>query len=188
MTLTQAPARTGLLALAAALMATGCFVNAARPDAAMAAAPMDGQIPVPSTYRSWVKFVPTVDKAQTGQVREIYINPVGLNAMRGMPFPAGTVSVMEIHAAKKAGDTLLRDAHGRLVKDGLAKIFVMAKGDGWGAAQPGGVVANGDWVYGAWEADGKTPVRVDFNTCRACHAPLASTDFVARYDEHFSNR
>lgn len=188
MTLTQAPARTGLLALAAALMATGCFVNAPRPDAAMASAPMDGQIPVPSTYRSWVKFVPTVDKDPAGQVREIYINPVGLNTTRGMPFPAGTVSVMEIHAAKKTAGALQRDAHGRLVKDGLAKIFVMAKGDGWGAAQPAGVVPNGDWVYGAWAADGTTPVKVDFNTCRGCHAPLAATDFIARYDEHFATR
>ena len=182
------PVRIALLTLTTAVAVTGCFSNAPRSDAPMAAAPMDGQIGVPETYLSWAKFVPTVDKVKAGQVREIYINPVGRTVRQGQPFPDGTVSVMEIHAAKKNGETLQTDAHGRLVKDGLKKLFVMAKGEGWGAAQPAGVVDNGDWVYGAWEADGKTPAKVDFNSCRNCHAPMADADYMARYDEHFTTR
>ena len=50
----------------------------------------DGDLGVPADYKSWSKFVPTVDKAKAGQVREIYINDTGLKAKRGGDFPYGT--------------------------------------------------------------------------------------------------
>ncbi|MGB1108791.1 MAG: cytochrome P460 family protein [Gammaproteobacteria bacterium] len=146
----------------------------------------DGQVAVPAGYASWPKFVGTVDKAKAGQVREIYINDTGMQAKKGEAFPHGTVTVMEIYAAKKGADgNVTTSTDGRLVKGGLKKIFVMAKGKGWGQNLPAGNVDNGEWVYSAYMADGKTKAAKSYEACRACHAPLAEQDFVARYDEHF---
>ncbi|MCB1886976.1 MAG: cytochrome P460 family protein [Rhodocyclaceae bacterium] len=180
--------KAGLAALAAGLVLGACGGMPEKGDT-MAAKPVDGEVPVPEGYRSWPRFVGTVDKAAAGQVREIYINAEGMRAAKGEAFPSGTIAVMEIHAARKGpGDKPLTDAQGRLVKGSLSKIFVMQKGAGWGAAQPAGTLDNGDWVYGAWEADGRSAAKVDFKACRACHAPLATTDYIARYDEHFGMR
>lgn len=174
--------------LAAGLAIAGCGSHSMKPAATMDPK-IDGQVRVPDAYRGWPRFVPTVDKPESGQVREIYINPVGAAVRKGEAFAPGTVTVMEIWAARKDGaGQLARDAAGRLQKGELAKIFVMAKGAGWGAAQPAGVIGNGDWLYGAWEADGTTAAEVDYGSCRGCHAPLAGSDFVARYDEHFTMR
>lgn len=175
-----------LAAISVAVIATGC--TAMKSDG-MRTAMHDGEVLTPAAYRGWTKFVPTVDKPDAGQVREIYINQVGLTAKRGMAFPPDTVSVMEIYAASKdAAGNLRKTADGRLIKDELKKVFVMAKAEGAGARQPAGTVNNGDWLYGAYLADGKTPATTDFAGCRGCHAPLATADYVARYDEHFDQR
>jgi len=172
-------------AIVAAMGLAGCN-HMAKSDMAMAA-PMDGQIATPANYTAWPKFVQTVDKAAAGQVREIYINTMGTKMAKGDAFPNGTESVMEIYAAKmdKDGKPVM-NGNGRLIKGDLKKVFVMKKGEGWGAAQPAGTLDNGDWVYAAYEADGKTPAKVDFNSCRGCHAPLKDADYIARYDEHFA--
>ena len=152
----------------------------------MMTAKKDGDITVPNDYRSWPKFVSTVDKAKTGQVREIYINKAGMKSKRGDAFPSGTVSIMEIYAAQKtASGDLLKGTGGKLIKGKLSKVFVMEKGAGWGSKQPAGTINNGDWAYGAYLADAKTPATKDFTACRSCHLPLANKDFIARYDEHF---
>jgi len=175
----------GLGAILAALGLAGCN-HMAKGDMAMAA-PMDGQIATPANYQSWPKFVQTVDKAAAGQVREIYMNTMGTKMAKGDAFPNGTESVMEIYAAKMGADGKpVMNGNGRLIKGDLKKVFVMKKGEGWGAAQPAGTVDNGDWVYAAYEADGTTPAKVDFNSCRGCHAPPKDADYVARYDEHFA--
>ena len=61
----------------------------------------------------------------------------------------------------------------------------MEKGAGWGSKQPKGTINNGDWLYGAYLADAKTPATKDFTSCRSCHAPLGDKDYIFRYDEHF---
>lgn len=175
------------LAIAAATVIGGC--NSMPPHENNAVAKKDGEIAVPNDYRSWANFVPTVDKDAAGQVRELYVNEKGLETKRGESFPFGTVHVMEIYNAKKDGmDNLQRDSTGKLVKGDLAKIFVMAKGEGWGRALDPGTIKNGDWVYGAYEADGKTAAMSDFTKCRSCHEPLASDDYIAGYNDHFDNR
>jgi hemoglobin len=167
----------------ATLLAAGCqHMN----ESQMNTVSGDGDVSVPGDYRNWAKFVPTVDKAKAGQVREIYINDAGLQAERGGAFPNGTTTVMEIYKARKTADgALIRDSDGRLRKGELAKVFVMSKGEGWGMQLPTATVSNGDWLYGAYEADSKTPATSDFTSCRGCHAPLAGDDYIARYDEHF---
>ena len=148
-------------------------------------AKIDGEVTIPNNYKSWPKFVPTIDKT-SGHVREIYINNTGLSANKGDAFPPGTITVMEIYGAKKTLEgKIVKNTNGKFIKDKLAKIFVMEKGEGWGQKQPAGTINNGDWSYGAYLADSKTPATSDFTACRGCHLPLADKDFVARYDQHF---
>lgn len=177
----------GLAVIGATMISAGCASH--RGAEPMAKISGDGDIAVPMTYRSWTRFVPTVDKVDAGQVREIYINPVGLTVRKGEAFPTGTVSVMEIYGARKdSAGKVIKNAEGRLIKGELSRIFVMAKGEGWGASLPAGTLGNGDWLYGAWLADGETAATSDFAACRSCHLPMAATDFMARYDEHFATR
>lgn len=149
----------------------------------------DGEVTPPPDYRSWPRFLSTIDRHDVAQVREIYLNPVGAMARRGRAFPSGTVFVMEIYAARPHADGAPAfDPSGRLVKGPLQKLFVMAKGEGWGAGAEPENLRNGDWVYSAFLPDGRTPAPDDLTACRSCHLPLAKQDFVHRYDEYFSGR
>jgi hypothetical protein len=88
--------------------------------------PKDGDLALPEGYRSWPTFLKDVQKPDA--VRDLYVNPVGARASKGDAFPNGTQFVMEIYGAKKEADgTLAKGADGKLVKDKLAKIFVMGK-------------------------------------------------------------
>jgi hemoglobin len=147
----------------------------------------DGELPLPAGYRSWPKFLSAVQRPDAKQVREIYVNAEGFAARSGEAFARGTVFVMENWTARTQADgTVLRDADGRLVKDQLARVFVMGKGAGFGAKVPP-PLKNGEWVYAAFDGAGKK-TGDDLNTCRACHLPQAAKDFVFRYDEHFGAR
>jgi hemoglobin len=146
----------------------------------------DGKIALPPDYKSWPKFLVDIPKGEAKQVRDIYINPTGGRTLAGQTFPNGTVMIMEIYKAKTDGDKLATTTDGKLVKDGLAKIFLMGKDQGWGNSFPDNL-KNGDWAYAAYDASSK-PIMEDFNKCRACHLPLAQKDFVHRYDEYFQAR
>ena len=141
----------------------------------------DNELALPADYKSWPKFLSNIQRADNKQVREIYINRPGTATARGAAFPNGTVFVMEIHKANPGAD-------GRLEKGELAKIFVMGKNPGWGAAVSPAELRTGDWIYSAYKADGQTPSSDDIAQCRACHLPLAKQDFVHRYDEYFDQR
>jgi hemoglobin len=145
-----------------------------------AASPKDGEVALPADYASWPKFLSGVQREDTKQVRELYVNP-GAKACPAGVFPNGTRLVMELYKAKSEGETLLKGADGKLVKGDLAKVFVMEKNDGWGQDVPDNL-KNGNWVFGAYGPDGKA-LAEDFTKCRACHAPLAQKDFVHRVDE-----
>ena len=148
------------------------------------AAPKDGELPLPD-YKSWDVFLKDVQKPDTKQIRDIYINAKGAAAESGPALPNGSVLVMEIHKAKVGADgNAVTGADGQMQRDGLSKIFVMGKNDGWGKGlEP----ANGAWVYSAFEPDGKL-AEVDYATCRACHLPMTDADFVPRLAEYFSAR
>lgn len=146
----------------------------------------DGTLALPADYKSWSKFLVDIPKGEAKQVRDIYINPTGARTSAGQSFPNGTVMVMEIYKAKADGDKLMTGMDGKLIKGDLAKVFVMGKGQGWGANLPDNL-KNGDWIYAAYDATSK-PLMEDFTKCRACHTPLAQKDFVHRYDEYFEKR
>jgi Cytochrome P460 len=147
----------------------------------------DGELALPSGYKSWPKFLAEVQRPDAKQVRDIYVNPVGSKTAPGGTFPNGTVFVMENYAAALGPDGAPKTGpDGKLVKDKLLRVFVMGKGEGWGAAAPEGL-KNGNWVYASYLADGK-PGPEDPKACRSCHLPVASKDFVHRYDEYFQKR
>jgi len=158
----------------------GCAIFAPEPS-------KDGELALPADYKSWPKFLSAVQRPDTKQVREIYMNPAARQATAASGFPNGTVFVMESFAARTRADgTLETGPDGKLVKAELQRIGVMGKGEGWGRDVPE-VLRNGNWVYAQWMPNGqKAPD--DLNTCRACHLPLANKDFVHRYDEHFASR
>ncbi len=151
------------------------------------AMPKDGELGVAPSYKTWPRFLTNIDKEEPKQVRDIYINPTAARTSAGQAFPAGSMMVMEIYKAQEQADgTLVRGADGKLVKGPLAKVFMMAKGEGWGQGVPT-ELNNGYWVYSAAGPDGNA-LAEDFTKCRACHAPLAAKDYVHRYDEYFQKR
>lgn len=164
------------------VVAAGIVACAAMQAASM---PKDGELALPADYKSWPVFLKEVQKPDA--VRDLYVNPAGARTAKGQMFPNGTQFVMEIYSAKKAADgSFEKNAAGNLVKDKLAKVFVMGKGEGWGQDVPDNV-KTGAWVYAAYGPDGQ-PLKANFAECRACHVPLAQKDFVHRYDEYFEKR
>jgi len=179
------PQKAAVVAAALLALAAGCSQMSAKPTAKV----RDGELAVPADYRSWPKFLVDVQRPDAKQIRDIYINPVGSSIGAGEMFPNGTVSVMELYKAKESPDgTLMKGADGKLVRGDLLKVFVMGKGAGWGDTVAKPELRNGDWVYGAYKADAKTPSGDDIAACRTCHLPIASKDFVHRYDEYFQTR
>ncbi len=148
--------------------------------------PKDGELSFPSDYEKFPKFLHGIQKPNA--VRDLYVNPAGEKAHKGEAFPDGSVLVMAIFNPRKGTDgNFEKDASGKLVKDQIAKVYVMEKQKGWGKNAPKDL-KNGDWIYSAFSADGK-PIKVDYAKCRSCHLPLGeSKDFVQRYDEYFEKR
>jgi Cytochrome P460 len=146
----------------------------------------DGELALPD-YKGWPKFLSAVQRPDSKQVREIYMNPAARDATKASGFGNGTTFVMENYAAKVDADGKpLLGPDGRLIKGNLLRVFVMGKNAGWGQNVPE-ALRNGNWVYASYLPDGKKAAD-DLNTCRACHLPQAGKDFVHRYDEHFASR
>jgi hypothetical protein len=71
------------------------------------AARVDGGLSWPQDYRQWRKFVPTVDREDRGEVREIYMNDRGTEGTETHGFPNGTTFVMEIFDARRGSLVLM---------------------------------------------------------------------------------
>lgn len=163
----------------------GCTKNGQTPSTQSGTSPKDGELSFPSDYASYPTFLKAVQKPM--HVRDLYVNPVGAKTQKGETFPNGSILVMAIYNAETdASGNVKKGSEGNNIKAGLAKVFVMQKGDGWGKNAPEDL-KNGDWIYTAFTPDGK-PIEVDYAKCRACHLPLKDKDFVHRYDEYFDKR
>ena len=149
----------------------------------------DGELPIPTGYESWPKFLSAVQRPEVKQVREIYINPIGHRTKMGESFPNGTLTVMEIYKALESSDgSPLKSSDGNFIKGELLKIAVMGKGAGWGDTVIPAELKNGDWIYSIYLADAKTKAPDNTGACRACHLPLTEKDYIFRYDEYFEKR
>ncbi len=164
----------------------GCTSMSMTPSAQSGGMPKDGELTFPSGYKSFPTFLKGIQKPNA--VRDLYINSIGEKAHKGEPFADGSILVMEIYNAKKgAKGEFEKDGQGNLLKDGLAKVYVMQKGKGWGMHAPDGL-KNGDWIYSAFKPNGDR-IDVDYAKCRSCHQPLGDAqDYVQRYDEYFDTR
>ena len=140
----------------------------------------DGEAALPVDYLAWPKYLPSVQRPDAKEVRDIYIKA-------GQSFANGTVLVMENFAAQvDAAGNPVTGADGKLIRGNLVRVFVMAKGAGYGATVPK-ELKTGDWVYAAYDASGKKTAD-SLTACRSCHIPLASSDFVFRVDEYYATR
>lgn len=168
------------------LSVIGCAGMSMTPSAQSGSTPKDGELAFPSDVKSYPTFLQDIQKPNA--VRDLYINQMGAEAHKGEAFANGSILVMEIHNAKKDADgSFLKGSDGNLVKDGLAKVFVMQKGAGWGKNAPEDL-KNGDWIYSAFKPNGDR-LDVEYGKCRSCHMPLGDAkDYVHRYDEYFMKR
>jgi hemoglobin len=176
-----APSSAWVLSLLIALFVAGCAGTARAPKL------KDGELGLPADYKNWPKFLSAVQRPDAKQVREIYMNPIARTAKAGQSFADGSLLVMENYAAQTNPDgTLKTGADGKLVKGNLLRVFVMGRNRGWGQDVPE-PLRNGNWIYSRFQANGQ-PSTEDIATCRGCHAPLPTKDFVHRYDEYFAQR
>lgn len=67
----------------------------------------DGELSLALDYRSWRKFVSTVERADREEIREIYVNGPGMKGTETDGFPNGTTFVMEIFDAKRGSLILM---------------------------------------------------------------------------------
>jgi len=167
------------------LMLIGCANDTQMPTAQSTSSPKDGELSFPSGYASFPAFLKEVQKPK--HVRDLYVNETGAKTQKGESFPNGSVLVMAIYNAETdAAGNVAKGPDGKNVKAGLAKVYVMEKGAGWGKNAPMGL-GNGDWIFTAFTPDGK-PMDANYAKCRGCHLPLNEVDFVHRYNEYFDKR
>lgn len=168
-------------ALLGTVLLAGCAATPTPPVALK-----DGELTLPRDYKAWPRFLPTIDRPDVKQVRDIYMNPTSTAVQPGQAFPQGSRFVMEIYAAAVQPDGSLRQEGGRLVKGNLMHVYVMGKEAHWGGDVPE-PLRNGNWIYSAYKPDGSSNTPI-VNTCRGCHTPLKKDDYVIHMDRYFAQR
>ncbi|MEM7417282.1 MAG: cytochrome P460 family protein [Gemmatimonadota bacterium] len=170
---------------AAVLISLGCQPRPAPPVDDPVEGPVEAVthpetgIALPRDYRETFTNYLSLDRVQNhNQIIRLFANDV---AMRGPDaandLPNGSVIVAEVYRAKlDAEGEVELSALGRRIRDGMAVIAVMERGDHLGAGYPEGL-SNGQWDFAAFTPEG-APAGADLNTCRACHAPLTETDHL----------
>lgn len=162
---------------AAQAPAGGTAKSAPLPDLA------SSQARLPAGYPSGFTMYQTVNRPDIGQVRYLHANAVALEAARaGLPLPAGSVLVLEQHAARlDAEKKPLTGADGFFQPERLLAYAVMHSGAGWGATIPE-MLRNGDWHYAVFNADKQPRPGVNQAECLACHKPLDKSSYVFSWE------
>ena len=146
---------------------------------ASAAVAGDERIAFPSTYKSTFTNYLNLDRIQNeDQIIHLFANDTAIEAAQaGRELPNGSVLVGEIYAARKdENGKVQKSSLGLRIRDKLAAVAVMQKGENWGAAMPEDL-RNGDWDFAIFSPDG-TRLEKDLNACRQCHAPLTGTQHL----------
>ena len=96
-----------LVAMSALIMSCGVLPSGYESYDPQTPMKKDGELVVSSDYRSWNKFVPTVDRQDKEEVREIYVNEWGIKGTAPNGFPNGTKFAMEIFSAQRGSLVLM---------------------------------------------------------------------------------
>jgi Cytochrome P460 len=161
-----------------ALLSAGFAVVAAQ---VRAADPAD-RVGFPSDYRGYAVLRTANVTQQTrlgtisGNAKAASIDDVGK-----LPYPNGSVIVMEWATPRKAADGKpVTGADGLWEKGEVTRIDVMRREAGYGAAY--GDKRAGEWEFASYRADGRPfEPAIDAAACAACHRkPGPARDFVFR--------
>lgn len=137
------------------------------------------RVTFPEGYKSTFRMYQTVNRPDINQVRYLWANPVAFAAARdGKPLPAGSVLLLEQHAAKLDGERKpVMGADGFFVTDRLVAYALMGSDTGWGNDFPE-MLRNGDWNYAVFSPDMKLRGGVNQADCLACHKPLDKMSYT----------
>ncbi len=141
------------------------------------------RISFPADYSAKFQNYLSLDRVQNDdQIIRLFANEIALRAAKeGRELPNGSVIVGEVYKAKKDKDgNVVESSLGRRIRDKLAAVAVMEKGDGWGAAFSEDL-RNGDWDFAIFSPDGNR-LNKDLNACRSCHAPLNETQHLFSFE------
>jgi hypothetical protein len=141
------------------------------------------KIEFPNDYARGVVYK-TEDRPDNKQVRELFITPQAVEAVRrGAPLPSGTVITSVRYAAQiDAQGNATKDANGRFIKtDQVVGYTVKEKRAGWGAEYPE-EARNGEWEYRVFRADKTANPDTKYDGCFTCHKSQESQDYLFTYD------
>lgn len=148
---------------------------------AQAADPVD-RVGFPAGYRGYA-VLRTANITQQGRLGTVYGNDkaASIHDVGALPYPNGSVVVMEWATPRKAADgTPITGADGLWQKGEVVRLDVMRREAGYGTAY--GDTRAGEWEFASYTPDGKPfAPAIDASACAACHAkPGVARDFVFR--------
>lgn len=136
----------------------------------------------PANYRLDFSPLGVAFNERSSEITATYANATAASIDRAaqLPYPAGTVFLMEFASSRRDGEgQLLRDAAGDVLKGEILHVDVMRKirGDG-GGANP----QDAGWEFASYRADGSVAVApANAAHCADCHRNAgAGKDFVFR--------
>jgi hypothetical protein len=136
----------------------------------------------PADYRSYA-VLRTANITSQSRLGTIYGNAkaASIHELAKLPYPNGSVIVMEWATPRKAADgTPITGANGLWEKGEVVRLDVMRREAGYGAAY--GDKRAGEWEFASYKPDGSPfEPTIDASACAACHVkPGAGRDFVFR--------
>lgn len=146
-----------------------------------APAPTIDRVGFPENYQQAFEILRVVKDEKKQRIVTVYGNApaAGVTGAKSLPYPYGSIIVMESTAIAKSPDgKLATDAKGDFLKDKVTGLHVMRREKGFGEAY--GPNRTGEWEYVEYNADKslKTPP-AKTASCAECHLKAgAERDFV----------
>jgi hypothetical protein len=183
LTLAIAFAALVILPLLASLAASNDSTSAGTPTT-----PAVRGMAYPSNYQQDFTRYETVQRPD-GTIRDVYINPIGLNAIRSYHIlPIGTEIVIEAYnALKNADGNTVTDAEGHYIRgDVMPMIHVREKRGDWSDDDFTSNARNGGWNYGSFYTATGAIYHESLNACFLCHntAPEDFTYSTEQMDDY----
>lgn len=161
----------------------GLLVSSTAEESAGTQAPTEDRVGFPEGYAEKFQVLRSFNKAKDGQVVTVFGNERAATVTQSadLPYPYGSVLVMETAAALKGTDGKpLTNPDGSFRRGAVAGMHVMRREKGFGAAY--GKNRTGEWEYVEYRADKSyltTPQKSA--VCAECHVKAGEKrDFVYR--------